>query len=433
METSMFIILISLGVLLVLLALGVHIAFAMGIIGFVGIWYFGGLNPALAELGITPIIATSNFLLAAIPLFFLMGALATHARITRDLFDAATAWIGHIKGGLGMATIVGCAGFAAISGSSLATSATMGAVALPEMKRLGYDPKFGAGCVAAGGTLGIMIPPSILFIIYGYLTEVSVGKLFIAGILPGILSAVMFMVTISILPLFVPNIYPSFPSVPWSTRLRASKGLILLMAVFVMMMGSIYAGLATPTEAAAIGFMATFLIGMLRRKITASNMQASLLQAGWNTAMIFTIIVGATIFSHYLTLTKFPQLLSSVVLGLGTNKWVILIAIIMLYIALGMFLETLSMLLLTLPIIFPVVTNLGFDGIWFGIITCKVFEIALITPPVGMNVYVIAGIATDVSLQDIFLGILPFLIAELITITLLVIFPQISLFLPATM
>jgi C4-dicarboxylate transporter DctM subunit len=425
--------LISLAVLLFLLAAGVHIAFAMGIIGFVGIWHFVGLGSALAELEITPIMTTSNFLLAAIPLFFTMGALASHGGITRDLYDAASAWIGHIKGGLGMATILGCAAFAAISGSSLATGATMGAVALPEMRRLGYDSKFAAGCVAAGGTLGIMIPPSILFIIYGYLTEVSVGKLFIAGILPGILSTVMFMITISILPLFSPNIYPKLQPVPFSNRLRSSKGAIPILAIFVIMMGSIYAGFATPTEAAAIGFIATFFIGMLRRKINASNLMDSLLQAGWNTAMIFTIIVGAAVFGHYLTLTKFPNLLSNMVLGLETNKWMILFMIVIMYVVLGAFLETLSMLLITLPIIFPVVTSLGFDGVWFGIIMCKVFEIGLITPPVGMNVYVIAGIARDLPLQGVFQGIIPFLIAELITITLLVIFPQISLFLPSFM
>lgn len=433
MESQILIIFLSFALLLLLMALGVHIAVAMGIIGFMGFWYFSSLKSALVALETIPYAITTNFLLVAIPLFILMGTLALHSGITTDLYDSLAKWVGHFKGGLGMATIIACAGFGAVSGSSTAAAATMASICLPEMRRLGYDRRFAAGCVAAGGTLSIMIPPSLTFIIFGWLTGASIGKLFIAGILPGILSSIMFIIALRVIPFFVPNAYPSIAAASWSDRLRSSKGIIPILLIALLVLGGLYGGLFTPTEAAAVGVAGVFIIGLLRRRVNAFRFRDSIYQAVITLAMMFAIMVGAMIFGHYLSLNKFPELLSNLVLGIGISRPLLILGIVIIYLILGCFLDVMAMQLLTIPVIFPLVVNAGFDPIWFGVLVCKLSEFAFITPPVGMNVYLVAGVARDIPLDQIFLGILPFFFAECITLTLLILFPQISLFLPGTM
>jgi len=433
MDLSIIIILISFAVLLILMILGMHVALAMGIVGFAGCWYFLGLKSALASLASIPYMCTTNFLLVAIPLYMLMGGFAMHAGIASEFYEAISKLIGNVRGGLAIATIAGCAAFAAISGSSLATAATLGAIAIPEMRKLGYDSKIATGCVAAGGTLGIMIPPSTLFILYGWLTEVSIGKLFIAGILPGLLTAVMYVLTILVYPIFVPKAYAPTPVISWGIRLRSTKNFIPVTLIFVLVIGGIYGGLFTPTEAAAVGMVCIFVLGLIRRKLSISKIQDAVLQAGWATAMTFTIVIGAYLLGYYLAQNKFPELLSQFVLGLGVSRWGVFLGIIGVYFVLGMLLDTLSMIVLTVPVMFPVAVSQGFDPIWFGVIICKLIELALVTPPVGMNIYVLAGVAPEVPLHHIFIGVFPFIISDIITLTMLVIFPQIILFLPGTM
>jgi tripartite ATP-independent transporter DctM subunit len=433
MDLSIIIILISFAVLLILMILGMHVALAMGIVGFAGCWYFLGLKSALASLASIPYMCTTNFLLVAIPLYMLMGGFAMHAGIASEFYEAISKLIGNVRGGLAIATIAGCAAFAAISGSSLATAATLGAIAIPEMRKLGYDSKIATGCVAAGGTLGIMIPPSTLFILYGWLTEVSIGKLFIAGILPGLLTAVMYVLTILVYPIFVPKAYAPTPVISWGIRLRSTKNFIPVTLIFVLVIGGIYGGLFTPTEAAAVGMVCIFVLGLIRRKLSISKIQDAVLQAGWATAMTFTIVIGAYLLGYYLAQNKFPELLSQFVLGLGVSRWGVFLGILGVYFILGMLLDTLSMIVLTVPVMFPVAVSQGFDPIWFGVIICKLIELALVTPPVGMNIYVLAGVAPEVPLHHIFIGVFPFIISDIITLTMLVIFPQIILFLPGTM
>lgn len=433
MDYSVTIIILSFALLLILMGVGVHVGVAMGAVGFAGCWYFLGPKSALASLGIIPYMCTTNFLLVAIPLYMLMGGLAMHSGITRDFYDGIARLSGRLRGGLALATIAGCAAFAAICGSSLATAATLGTICLPEMRKHGYDPRFAAGCVAAGGTLGIMIPPSTLFILYGWLCEVSVGKLFIAGILPGILTALMYSLVVVILPIFVPNVYGSKVVKVEGTGTRAIIRVMPITLVFVLVMGGIYGGLFTPSEAAAVGMASVFVIGVIKRRLRFSNIQDAVLQAGWGTAMTFTIVIGAYLLGYYLAQNKFPQLLCQAVLGIGVNRYAVLIGIIIAYLVLGCLLDTLSLIVLTVPIIFPVAVGQGFDPVWFGVIICKLIELALVTPPVGMNVYVIAGVARDIPLHHIFVGVTPFVISDFITLTLLIIFPKISLLLPGTM
>jgi C4-dicarboxylate transporter DctM subunit len=433
MDLSIIIILVSFAVLLILMILGVHVGVAMGIIGFAGCCYFLGLKSALAALASIPYMCTTNFLLVAIPLYMLMGGFATHAGIASEFYEAASKLIGNLRGGLAIATIVGCGAFAAISGSSLATAATLGGIAIPEMRKLGYDRRIAAGCVAAGGTLGIMIPPSTLFIIYGWLTEVSISKLFIAGILPGVLTALMYIATILIYPIFIPKAYVPAPVVSWGVRLRSTKNFLPITGIFVLVIGGIYGGVFTPTEAAAVGMMCVFVLGFIRKKLSFSKMHDAVLQAGWATAMTFTIVIGAYLLAYYLAQNKFAEVLSQFVLGMGVSRWAVFLGIVVVYLILGMLLDTLSMIVLTVPVMFPVAVSQGFDPIWFGVIICKLIELALMTPPVGMNIYVIAGVAREIPLHHIFIGVFPFIIADLITLTILIVFPQIILFLPRTM
>jgi tripartite ATP-independent transporter DctM subunit len=371
--------------------------------------------------------------MVVIPLFVLMGELAYRSRLSWDLYFGMNKLFGGIPGSLAMATVGGCAGFAAISGSSLATAATMGAVALPEMKKFNYNPKLATGCVAAGGTMGILIPPSIVLVVYAILTEQSIGKLFMAGFIPGLLEASLYILTIFIITRFRPDWGPPGPRVRWGERLAAFKNLWVPASLFMVVIGGIYLGLFTPTEASAIGAFGTFIIMFARRLASRRSIMDSLLSAGRTTGMIFAIMIGAMLLNYFLGVTKLPMELAIFISELQVPPLVVILAIFIIYLILGCVMDALAMILLTVPILFPIILQFGINPIWFGIFIVRCVEIGAITPPIGLNVFVIHGVARDVPMYDIFKGILPFLVADIVCVTLLVVFPQIALFLPNTM
>lgn len=424
---------IGIGLLFLLFACGMPIGFVMALVGLIGYVYLGSLDAGLNILGLTFYAGGTSYTLSVIPLFVLMGQFAAHAGLSRDIYHTVERWMGHQRGGLAMATIGACAGFAAISGSSVATAATMGTVALPEMKKYKYSEALATGTVAAGGTLGILIPPSATFVFYAILTEQSVGKLFIAGILPGILLAALFMLTIYISVRLNPDIAPRGERASLREKIVALKGIWGITVLFLLVMGGIYTGVFTPTEAAGIGAFGAFVFAMGKRQVTWGNFTASLAQTAQTTAMIFIIIIGAYIFGYFLAVTRIPSELADFMAGLQVSRYVILGAVVLLYTILGMFLEGFAILVLTIPIIQPLMVNLGFDPVWFGVMIIIMMEMSLITPPVGVNVFVIKGVAKDVPMYTIFRGIWPFWVAMLICLAILTVFPPIAMFLPNTM
>jgi len=420
-------------ILLVLLAIGVHIGFAMAATGFLGFVYLGGLSGGLAQMQITPFATANHYLLMALPLFLLMGHILSHAGLTGDLYDAASKWLGHLPCGLAMATVVGAGGFAAVSGSSLATAGTIGAIAFPEMKRYKYHNRLAAGCVAAGGTLGILIPPSIPMIIYGYTTETSVGQMFIAGIIPGIISVLLYMLMLVILPKLTPGIAPLIPAATWNERYRSLLSVWPILFIFLLVIGGIYVGIYTPTEAGAIGAGSSFIIALAMKKLTGAKLVKALMDSTRVTAMALMIAMGAMIFVYFMSISRLPVELANFIVSLKLNRYFILVGMLLVYFGLGCFLDVLGLMLLTLPIFFPLVIALGFNPVWFGILVVKMCEVALITPPVGLNVYVIAGVDRSIPMEDIFIGTIPFLAMDFIVLAILVAFPSISLFLPSLM
>jgi len=416
-----------------LLALRMYIGIAMSIVGFLGICFLISFDAGMGILRITPLAEGSSYTLSVIPLFVLMGQFAFVSGISTDIYKTVYTWMGHMKGGLAMATILACAGFAAICGSSLATGATMGMVAIPEMKKYDYDHRLSTGCVAAGGTLGILIPPSIGFVIYGILTEVSIGKLFMAGLIPGILLALLFIITVYIQCVINPKMGPKGPNTTFGMKIRALAGTWGMLLLFIIVMGGIYMGVFTPTEAAGVGAFGAFLISVFNGKMSWKKLVECLMESGKTTAMIFLVIIGANIFSTFLGLAKLPMGLADFITGLALPEMVILSGIIMIFILLGCVMDCYAIMILTVPIIFPVIEAMQFDPIWFGVLMVIVLEIGLITPPVGLNVFVLKGAAPDVPLTVIFRGIWPFLLSALVAIVLLVIFPQIALFIPSMM
>lgn len=419
--------------LFLLLALRMPVGIAMLLVGFVGFGLASGWDPALALLASEPFVISSNYELIVIPLFVLMGNLATVSGMSRDLYAAAYAWVGHWRGGLASATIAACAGFAALSGSSVASALTMGQVALPEMRRYNYHPRLATGCIAAGGTLGILIPPSTGFVIYAILTEESIGRLFLAGVFPGLLLTALFMLAIYIQTRLDPGLGPPGALLPFKDRAKAIWQASSIIGVVVLTIGGIYAGLFTATEAAGVGAFLAFLIALYRGKIDVASLSSTLLQSVRTTAFIFLILIGAFIFSPFLALTHISSDLIEVLADLALSRYSILFILLLTYIALGTFLEGFSMLVLTIPIVHPLILKLGFDPIWFGVVMVIVLEMGLIDPPVGVNVYAVKGIAEDVPMSQIFLGIIPFYIAMGVGLLILVLFPQIALFLPNTM
>lgn len=424
---------IGIALLFVLFASGMPISFVMALVGWLGYIYLGSLDAGLNILGLTFYAGGTSYTLSVIPLFVLMGQFASHSGLSRDIYQTVEKWLGYRLGGLAMATIAACAGFAAISGSSVATAATMATVALPEMKKYQYGPSLATGTVAAGGTLGILIPPSATFVFYAILTEQSVGKLFIAGIFPGILLAMLFMLTIYLRVRLNPEIAPRGRGSTLKEKLVALKGIWGMLILFFLVMGGIYTGIFTPTEAAGIGAFGAFIFSLGKRRMAWGHFVESLRMTAQTTAMIFIIVIGAHIFGYFLAVTQIPSRLAEFMIQLAVSPYIILAAVVFLYTILGMFLEGFAILVLTIPIIQPLMVDIGFDPIWFGVMVIIMMEMSLITPPVGVNVFVIKGVAKDVPMYTIFRGIWPFWIAMLICLVILTVFPQIAMFLPNTM
>lgn len=419
--------------LFVLLAVRMPIGLAMMIVGATGIALLNSTTAALNNLGSFAYSYSAVYTLSVIPLFVLMGAFASVSGMGADMYRTAFAWVGHRRGGLAAATIIACAGFAALSGSSIAAAATMGKVSLPEMERYRYDPKLATGSIAAGGTLGILIPPSTVLIVYALLTEQSVGRLFLAGVLPGLLLTALFVLTVFAVAVLNPNAGPPGERIPMAERFKVLLNSGALIFVVLIVIGGIYAGVFTVTEAAAVGAGLTFLHALWTRRLTIAKFLSALLDTVKTTAMVFFILIGAHFFAPFLALTRIPVELANTVGELAIPAFAILMVIIVVYIALGTFMEGFAMMVLTVPIVLPIITTLGYDPIWFGIIMVLVLEMGLISPPVGLNVFVVKGVAPHVPLGQVYRGIMPFWLAMAVCVALLVAFPQIALFMPDTM
>jgi C4-dicarboxylate transporter, DctM subunit len=417
----------------VLLFCGMPIGFAMGLAAVVGTLLLVDAQAAFSLLGITAYDTAVTYNLSVVPMFVLMGYIAGNARLSEELYRACNAWLGHRRGGLALATIGACGAFAAICGSSIATAATMAQIALPEMRRYNYDNRLATGAVAAGGTIGILIPPSIIMVIYGLLTETSISQLFLAGFLPGLLTVAGFMLTIMVMTRIDPRLGPPAARSSARDKLMALKDVWGAAALFLLVIGGLYFGVFSPTEAAGIGAVGALALSILNGSFGREMLAKSLLDTVKTTAQIFTILIGAILFNNFLILASMPSIVSGWITGLPLGKLAILLVIIGMYFILGCLLDSLAMILLTIPIVFPIVTALGYDPVWFGIIIVMVVELGLITPPIGMNVFVIKGIAREVPLYTIFRGVTPFIVAQIILIVVLIAFPGIALWLPSTM
>ena len=424
--------LIGIAILLILLFSGLSIGVAMALVGFLGFSVLVGFGPALGLLKTVPYSTFADYGLSVIPLFILMGSFAFASGMSENLFNAVYKWIGHFRGGVAQATIVACACFAAISGSSLATAATLGAVALPEMKKYKYDDGLATGAIAAGGSVGILIPPSVILIIYGIITEQSIGKLFLAGFIPGIMETVFYLFTIWYLTFFKPHHGPKGPTTTFKEKTDALKHTWEVVVLFLVVIGGIYMGWFTTTEAAGIGAFGTFFFAFLRKKLTWHVFKDSIVNTCQTTGMLFMIILGAMIFGYFLSVSQVPSSLASTVADLPVNRYVILGIILIVTLALGCVMDSMAIVLLTIPVFYPLIIDMDFNPIWFGILVVRVTEMGLITPPVGLNVFIIKGIS-GVPIGTIFRGVFPHLVADAIQIVFLVAFPQIVLFLPNMM
>jgi C4-dicarboxylate transporter DctM subunit len=424
---------VGLAVLFAFLALGLPIGVGMALVGIAGFWYLVSGTAAITNAGLIAFQTASNYTYAVLPLFLLMAHVCFVSGLGKDLYGIAAKWLGHQRGGLAMATVGGCAAFAAISASSVATAATMGLVSLPEMKRYKYDPALATGCVAAGGSMGILIPPSGVLIIYGILTQQSIGTLFIAGIVPGVLEAVFYIITIYILCLRKPSLGPRGPKYSFIEKVKSFSGTGEVLALIILVLGGLIIGWFTPNEAGAVGAFGAIIITMIRKRLNRHNLGQALLETIKTTGMIYGILIGALIFNYFLAVTTMPSQLAEIIGGLPIPPMGIMGLIIVVYIILGCFFDAMGMVLLTIPILYPLVMSLGFDPIWFGIIIVRVMEMAIITPPIGMNVYIISGVAPDVPLSTIFRGIAPFLVADICQVVLLLFVPAVVLFLPSLM
>jgi len=421
--------------LLIVMLLGIlPIGTAMGLLGFIGFSYLVSLKAAYHTTVADFFSTFTSYNFTVIPLFIFMGQILRNAKIGERLYYVAHKWLGHLPGGLAIATIGGCAGFAGISGSAIATAATIGSISLKEMEKYKYDVALATGSVAAGGTLGVLIPPSVTFIVYGILVEESIGKLFVAGILPGLLLACLFMVTIYFSVRRKPHLAPtSGIKVSLIEKIRSLTGVLETLLLFVLVMGGLFAGFFTPTEAGAVGACGALILALVRRQIDWQGIIYSFFEALRTSCMVLVIIAGATVFNHFLAVSKIPLELADWITKLSLPRMVVLALIALMYLIGGCVVEALPLILLTVPIFFPVVKNLGYDPIWFGVVIVLLGQVGMITPPVGVNVFVIAGIAKDAPLQTIFRGVLPFVLAMLFCIIILILFPQISLILPSLM
>ena len=429
--------LIGFAVLLVLVFLRMPIAFAMGLVGFVGFGALSGWQPSLAMVGTLVSDTALSYGLSVVPMFILMGNFVARAGLSSELYDASHAFLGHRRGGLSMATVVACGGFSAICGSSLATAATMSKVALPPMRRYGYADTLATASIAAGGTLGILIPPSVILVIYGLMTETSIRELFAAGFLPGVLGIFLYMAAVRYVVWRDPGAGPAAPRRGWRERMQALRGVWGTLLLFAVVMGGIYGGAFTPTEAAGVGAGGAFLIALSRRALTWRILYEVLAESARTTAVLFTVLIGALIFSNFVNRAGLPDGLLALVTGHDFSPLAAIAVILAIYVVLGCVFESLSMLLLTIPIFFPVVRELGYAGlgseqilVWFGIVAVVVTEISLITPPVGLNVFVLSGVVRDVETSTVFKGVTPFWCADIVRLAILVAAPAISLFLP---
>jgi tripartite ATP-independent transporter DctM subunit len=420
-------------VLFGLMLLRVPVGMAMGLVGVTGFGYLVGFSPAMKLVGQTTMRTVTDYTFGVIPMFLLMGAFVSVSGISRELFRAANTFVGHWRGGLGIATIAACGAFAAISGSSVATAATFSAVAYPEMRRFNYPQSFATGVIAVGGTLGAMLPPSTVLVVYGIITEQDIGKLFIAGIVPGLLAIIMHMITIFIIGRVRPDFLPQGPASTWRARIFAMRDVWSPLLLFLFVIGGLYGGFFVPTEAGAVGAVGAFLIGVVRGKLNREGILQSLLQATRTAAAVFTVLIGALFFGRFLTITQTPQHVTEFFTGLGVGPYGVLALILAMYIVLGCLMDALAMIILTVPIVFPAIQALGFDPIWFGIIIVMTVELGLIHPPVGMNVFVIKSVIKDVSMSTIFVGVLPFVVTDLIRLAILVAVPKLATWLPSAM
>jgi C4-dicarboxylate transporter, DctM subunit len=423
--------------LFALMLLRVPVGMAMGLVGVSGFGYLVGGGPALKLVGQTSMRTVTDYTFGVIPMFLLMGTFVSNSGMSRDLFRAANGFVGHLRGGLGIATVAACGGFAAICGSSVATAATFSAVAYPEMRRFGYPQSFATGVIAAGGTLGAMLPPSTVLAVYGIITEQDIGKLFMAGIIPGLLAMTMYMITIALIGYFRPGFLPKGPRTTWRERFAGLKDIWAPVLLFVFVIGGLY-GLPflprfTPTEAGGVGATGAFLIGVITGRLDKEKILASLLQATRTAAAVFTVLIGALIFGYFLTVTQTPQKVTELLTGLGLGRYGILALIMVMYLVLGCLMDAMAMIILTVPIIFPVISHLGFDPIWFGVIIVMTVELGLIHPPVGMNVFVIKSVVKDVSFATIFKGVIPFVATDLVRLVILIAFPLLATWLPQRM
>ncbi len=417
----------------ILMLLRVPVGVAMGIVGVGGFAIVSDVGPALGLLARSPFSTVTDFNFSVIPMFILMGAFAASSGMSAELFRASRAWFGHLRGGLAISTISACAGFAAINGSSVATAATMTHVALPELRKAGYHTGLSTGVIAAGGTLGIMIPPSVIFVLYGIMTETDISKLFVAGIVPGALGALMYIVTVGLIGRHDPSHFPRGERHSWGERFRALKEIWATLALFAFVIGGMYGGWFTVTEAAAMGAVGALVIGLVRRRLSAREIMDSLVQSLRTTASIFTIVIGAFLFGYFLTITQTTQKAIDLLVHLPVGPYGVLALILIVYFILGAIMDELAMILLTVPIVFPAMVQLGFDPVWFGGIIVMTCTLGLICPPVGMNVFVINSIARDVSLGTIYRGVAPFIVSDILRLAILCIFPALALWLPRTM
>ncbi|MEM5502997.1 TRAP transporter large permease [Ahrensia kielensis] len=424
---------IGFAALLLLIFLRVPVGIAMLSVGVVGTACLNSTSTALNLMTGQAFSISTLYSLSVLPLFILMGNIASKAGLSRDLYDAAYALVGHLKGGLASATIVGCAGFAALSGSSIASAVTMGQVAYPEMRRRAYSDRLSTGVIAAGGTLGILLPPSTGFVLYAILTEQSIGRLFMAGILPGLLLTILFVITVTLVVLFNPAAGGDAPDNDGKSRSVALIGALPVLSIILITIGGIYMGIFTPVEAAGIGAALAIIMALLRRQLSWTGFVDAIKNTLETTGLCFLILIGAMVFSPFVSLSGLPKILSETILGYSTSPYIVLGLILVLYLFLGMIIEGLSLMVITLPIVFPVVIGLGFDPIWFGVIMVLVLEMGLISPPVGVNCFVVKSVAPDVPLSEIFKGIMPFWLAMIVCILLLVAVPGIALMLPNAM
>ncbi|AMG30840.1 TRAP transporter large permease [Grimontia hollisae] len=424
--------LIGFAVLLCLVLARVPLAYSMGIVGFVGFAWLIDFNwNATLSMAARRIVDTGqDYSLSVIPLFILMGNLVNKAGISSELYRASNAFVGHRKGGLSMATILACGGFSAICGSSLATAATMSKVAMPPMRQYGYRDSLASASIAAGGTLGILIPPSVMLVVYGLLTESSIRELFAAGLVPGLLGVALYLLAVRWVVSRDPESAPPLQALSWPERFDALKGVLSTLALFVLVMGGIYAGVFTPTEAAGIGAAGAFVIALLKRQLNMPVLKEVLVETAITSSVLFSVVISALIFSNFINRAGFTDALLMWVTGMELSPLAVMAIIVLVYLLLGCVFESMSMLLLTVPIFFPLVQSLGFDLIWFGILVVVVTEISLITPPVGMNVFVLSGVVKDINTKTIFRGIVPFWVADMVRLALIAFIPAISLALP---